>query len=74
MLELCEPSYSLVDMSAEFYGCAGVREVFTFITEGKKPPALMGFNMNDDGMNLPSHIRTMRQDSELMAQKITSKP
>ena len=33
---------------------SGAREVLPFITEGEKPPALMGFNMSDDAANLPA--------------------
>ena len=56
-------------MSAEFYGYSGVREVLTFITEGEQPPALMGFNMDDDAF-LPRQVHQDdedQQDPELMA-------
>ena len=58
VLELCEPLHSLIDMSADFFGYDGPREVLTFITEGEKPPALLGFTLaDDDADNEP----TMRQ-------------
>ena len=69
VLQLCEPLQSLVDISAEFYGYSGVREVLTFITEGEQPPALMGFNMDDDAF-LPRQVHQDdedQQDPELMA-------
>ena len=43
VVELCEPLQSLIDMSAEFYGYSGAREVLTFVTEGEKSPGSMGF-------------------------------
>ena len=43
VLELCEPLHSLYDMSAEFYGYNGMREVLTFITEGDQTPSSMVF-------------------------------
>ena len=52
VLELCEPLQNLIDMSAEFYGYSGAREVLTFITEGEKPPGSMGFSMRDDAADL----------------------
>ena len=53
--DLREPLYNLIDMSAEFYGYEGVREVFTVITEGQGTPGVMGFSMNDDEGALPLH-------------------
>ena len=38
VLELCKPLHSLIDMTAEFYGYEGAREVLTFITEGEATP------------------------------------
>lgn len=64
VLELCEPLHSLIDMSAEFYGYSGAREVLTFITQGEKPPALMGFNMGDDAVNLPAPERQDDDDQQ----------
>ena len=57
VLELCAPLQSLIDMSAEFYGYSGAREVLTFITEGEKPPGLMGFSMSDGAADLPAAER-----------------
>ena len=48
---------SLIDMSAEFYGYSGAREVLTFITEGEKPPGLMGSSMSDGAADLPAAER-----------------
>ena len=58
VLELCEPLRSLIDMSADFFGYDGPREVLTFITEGEKPPALLGFTLADDDAD---NVPTMRQ-------------
>ena len=70
VLELCEPLYSLIDMSAEFYGYDGMREVLTFITEGEQPPSSMGFSMNDDEGAVQLHAHhddEGEQDPEIMA-------
>ena len=70
VLELCEPLYSLIDMSAEFYGYDGMREVLTFITEGEKSSDLMGFSMNDDEGAVQLHAHHDGegvQDPEIMA-------
>ena len=59
MVELCEPLQSLIDMSAEFYGYSGAREVLTFVTEGEKSPGSMGFSMREDAADL---LAAERQD------------
>ena len=70
VLELCEPLADLIDMSSEFHGYYGAREVLTFITEGEKPPGLMGFSMADEAVAISEQERLdemYQQDPELMA-------
>ena len=72
VLELCVPLQSLIDMSAEFYGYSGAREVLTFITEGEKPPGLMGSSMSDGAADLPAAERQDdgdQQDPDAIAQR-----
>ena len=57
VLELCEPLADLIDMSSEFHGYYGAREVLTFISEGEKPPGLMGFSMADEAVAISSKVR-----------------
>lgn len=65
VLELSEPLYNRIDMSAESCGYSGAKEVLTSITEGEKPPALMGFSMNDsDVAYLPEHLHQDEEDQQ----------
>ena len=43
VLELCEPLDSLIDLSAEFYGYEGARDIITIITRGEKGSVGDGF-------------------------------
>ena len=63
-VELCEPLQSLIDMSAEFYGYSGAREVLTFVTEGEKSPGSMGFSMREDAADLPAAERQDEADQQ----------
>eukprot|EP00435_Cladocopium_sp_Y103_P048200 s1774_g14.t1 len=64
VLELCGSLYNLIHMSSEFYGYEGAREVLTSVTEGEKPPALMGFTMNDDEGALQAHAHHDDDDDQ----------
>ena len=64
VVELCEPLQSLIDMSAEFYGYSGAREVLTFVTEGEKSPGSMGFSMREDAADLPAAERQDEADQQ----------
>jgi len=64
VVELFEPLQSLIDMSAEFYGYSGAREVLTFVTEGEKSPGSMGFSMREDAADLPAAERQDDADQQ----------
>ena len=64
VVELCEPLQSLIDMSAEFYGYSGAREVLTFVTEGEKSPGSMGVSMREDAADLPAVERQDDADQQ----------
>ena len=49
IMELCERLDTLIDLSSEFHGLAGDRYALTIITDGEKPPQVMGFRMLDEG-------------------------
>ena len=49
ILELCESLHGLIQPDAKFHEMDGNRSVITIVTEGEKPPALMGFHFEGEG-------------------------
>eukprot|EP00435_Cladocopium_sp_Y103_P022455 s491_g5.t1 len=49
ILELNEPLRSIIQLDSKFHDMDGMRSVITLVTEGEKPPGLMGFAFEEDG-------------------------
>eukprot|EP00435_Cladocopium_sp_Y103_P039736 s2263_g10.t1 len=49
ILALNEPLRSIIQLDSKFHDMDGMRSVITIVTEGEKPPGLMGFAFEEDG-------------------------